>query len=114
MTGAGGWALWDDPNANYTVSLPIPAGKVYIYVYGVMAASNNFVGNMNKFNFYEVPGSEGAGSKALDAAIAGVDVIEVAPVDTRVYTIEGIYVGNNTSLLRPGFYIVNGKKAVIK
>ena len=114
ITGAGGWALWDDPNANYTVSLPIPAGKVYVYVYGVMAASNNFVGNMNKFNFYEVPGSEGAGSKALDAAIAGVDVIEVAPTDTRVYTIEGIYVGNNTSLLRPGFYIVNGKKAVIK
>lgn len=111
ITGAGGWALWDDPNANYTVELAIPAGKVYIYVYGVMAASNNFVGNMNKFDFIQVPGSEGEGSKAV---AADIDVIKVAPADGKVYTIDGIFAGDNLNLLREGIYIVNGKKVVIK
>ena len=111
ITGAGGWALWDDPNANYTVELAIPAGKVYIYVYGVMAASNNFVGNMNKFDFIQVPGTEGEGSKAV---AADIDVIKVAPADGKVYTIDGIYAGDNLNLLREGIYIVNGKKVVIK
>lgn len=111
ITGAGGWALWDDPNANYSVELAIPAGKVDVYVYGVTAASNGFVGNMNKFDFIQVPGSEGEGSKAV---AADIDIIKVAPADGKVYTIDGIYAGDNLNLLREGIYIVNGKKVVIK
>ena len=111
ITGAGGWALWDDPNANYSVELAIPAGKVDVYVYGVTAASNGFVGNMNKFDFIQVPGSEGEGSKAV---AADIDIIKVAPADGKVYTIDGIYAGDNLNLLRNGIYIVNGKKVVIK
>lgn len=115
ITGAGGWANWDAPEANYTVELAIPEGRVQVYVYGVSAGGNGFVGNMNKFDFIQVPGTEGEGAKAYEAAAADIDEIEVvAPADGKVYTIDGIYAGDNLNLLREGIYIVNGKKVVIK
>ena len=114
ITGAGGWANWTDPNANYSVELDIPVGRVQVYVYGVSAGGNGFVGNMNKFDFIQVPGTEGNGGKALAEAAAGIEIIKVAPADGKVYTIDGIYAGDNLNLLREGIYIVNGKKVVIK
>lgn len=115
VTGAGGWALWDDPNANYTFTgIPVPAGRVLFTVYGVAAASNGFVGNMNKFHFTPIEGTEGEGQKALAEDIDVVTVGAAADGEVSVYTIDGKYIGNNTSLLREGIYIVNGKKIVIK
>lgn len=43
--------------------------------------------------------------------IRGVRMAE-RPVDNRIYSIDGRYLGTNLSLLRPGIYIVNGKKVV--
>ncbi len=43
--------------------------------------------------------------------IRGVRMAE-RPVDNRIYGIDGRYLGTNLSLLRPGIYIVNGKKVV--
>ena len=34
------------------------------------------------------------------------------PVDLRIYSIDGRYVGNNLQLLGRGIYIMNGKKVV--
>ena len=114
ITGAGGWALWDDPNANYTVEgIAIPEGRIIFSVYGVAAASNNFVGNMNKFHFTEVPGTEGKGAEALANDIELVQA-DAAQQPVRIYTVDGKYAGNTTSLLRSGIYILNGKKIVIK
>ena len=109
---SGGWANWDLETANYHVELPIPVGRIQFTAYGVTNGNNGYIGNINKFHFTEVPGTEGEGSKAVAADINEVKV--TVPADGKVYTIDGIYAGDNLNLLREGIYIVNGKKVVIK
>lgn len=112
---SGSWSAWDAETANYNVEVAIPVGRILFTAYGETNADNGYIGNINKFHFTEVPGTEGEGTKALEAAVAGIDAVQVAPAaDGKIYTIEGIYVGNNVSLLREGFYIMNGKKIVVK
>ena len=52
----------------------------------------------------------------LDEVETAIDEIEVdSPVlDNRVYNLNGAVVGNTTSNLKKGIYIVNGKKVVKK
>lgn len=45
--------------------------------------------------------------------INGVDIVST-PNETRVYTLDGRYVGKNTRGLAKGVYIINGKKTVIR
>ena len=46
-----------------------------------------------------------------------VDITEIGAepsVDTGIYSLQGIYLGNDTEGLQPGIYIINGKKHHIK
>ena len=45
--------------------------------------------------------------------IDGVDIVST-PDETRIYTLDGRYVGKNTRGLAKGVYIINGKKTVIR
>ena len=45
--------------------------------------------------------------------INGVDIVST-PNETRIYTLDGRYVGKNTRGLAKGVYIINGKKTVIR
>ena len=43
--------------------------------------------------------------------IKGISITE-RPADNRIYSIDGRYVGNDLNILRPGIYIVGGRKVV--
>ena len=45
--------------------------------------------------------------------INGVDIVST-PNETRIYTLDGRYIGNSTRGLAKGVYIINGKKTVIR
>lgn len=45
--------------------------------------------------------------------IKGVTISTSRPADNRIYSIDGRYVGTSLRGLRPGIYIVNGKKVVL-
>lgn len=51
---------------------------------------------------------------AVDPTTTGINNVNVAvrPADNRIYSIDGRYVGTDAHALRPGIYIVNGKKVV--
>ena len=49
---------------------------------------------------------------ASTSSIRGIRINDNSDNDNRIYSIDGRYLGTNLSLLRPGIYIVNGKKVV--
>jgi immune inhibitor A len=46
------------------------------------------------------------------AGIKGITTTEHTPADGRIYSIDGQYMGKNLQALKPGLYIINGKKIV--
>lgn len=51
---------------------------------------------------------------AVDPTATGIKGISITerPADNRIYSIDGRYVGNDLNILRPGIYIVGGRKVV--
>lgn len=66
------------------------------------------------------PTTSTAAPKAISVTIGGETTgissvtTDTAGHDTKVYTLQGTFVGNSTSALPRGLYIVNGKKTVIR
>lgn len=59
------------------------------------------------------PNSDGSVTFDFKGGATAIRVIEAKHEDDAVYTINGIFVGKTISGLKPGIYIVNGKKTVV-
>lgn len=49
-----------------------------------------------------------------DLTETGIHEVEAAEAGTEIYDLNGIYMGTDAKILPAGFYIVNGKKVIIK
>ncbi len=59
---------WGNQEARQFEGVAIPEGMVIVTFYGTQAATNGFCGNIYNIAFDPIPGTEGEGKKALDAA----------------------------------------------
>lgn len=52
----------------------------------------------------------------IDGDFTGIAEVTADGVleDTRIYSLQGVYLGNDASKLKPGIYIINGEKYVIR
>ena len=75
-------------------------------------AVGGWVGNIYRFTFEKVPGSEGQGSQAIADGIIDVEqsTFNTQRSTNTVYDLQG----RKVSVMKPGLYIVNGKKVIVK
>ena len=112
---------WDSSKDGTTLNLSVSSGTISpksvmmtkgawgSYTATIAATGNTkitFAAQKGRFFLDEV--------LAVDPTATGIKGISITerPADNRIYSIDGRYVGNDLNILRPGIYIVGGRKVV--
>ncbi len=85
---------------------------------GKILKAKNSTSALNGFRaYFVIPGNATARISIMGVETVGMEDVEyelLQPVKTRIYNLQGLYLGDDISRLSPGLYIVNGKKQVVK
>ncbi len=72
-------------------------------------------------NSYSYPSEDQSAPKTIRIHVSGEDATGINEVNNatgeatqKVYNLQGVYMGNNQTMLPAGLYIVNGKKVIVK
>ena len=97
------------------------AGNKFYYSIGAdkMKAFRSFITLPFVLSGFTIPGEESSAAKVFSffdheetTAIQDVDANKAH--DNNVYTLTGVWAGNDLSVVKPGLYIQNGKKVVVE
>jgi len=116
VPNTGGWGNKEDVVVE---GIPMPAGIIQIKLFGEKAVGG-WIGNIYKFTFEKVAGSDGQGSQAIANGIG--DALRLNNNEeikkNNVFDLSGRRVDSSLftphSSLKKGIYIVGGKKVLIK
>lgn len=106
VPNTGGWGNKEDVVVE---GIPMPAGLVQFKLFGEKAVGG-WVGNIYKFYFEKVAGSEGQGSQAVANGIETIVNHESDSVRRGIYDLQG----RRVQQMKSGIYIVNGKKVLVR
>lgn len=117
LTASSTVAASNSSTTNGAVAIPVTgldANKIYKVVVSVSksylyeVAFQTSLSNINGYSVSSFVGDLPQEATAID------DVTTDEPADNKIYTINGQYVGNDIKSLKPGLYIINGKKVNVR
>ncbi len=117
LTASSTVAASNSSTTNGAVAIPVTgldANKIYKVVVSVSksylyeVAFQTSLSNINGYSVSSFVGDLPQEATAID------DVTTDEPADNKIYTINGQYVGNDIKALKPGLYIINGKKVNVR
>ncbi len=102
----------------FDANTSLSAGTVYVAT-GNQLKTISDDGTIAGFRAYIVPNTTSPAktfSISVDATTTAISNVSVAPARQRakVYSLDGRYVGLTTDGLRPGIYVSNGRKFIVK
>lgn len=112
---ADGYTFTGTFDANTSLS----AGTVYVATGNQLKTIQDGGGTIAGFRAYIVPNTTSPAKTftlSVDATTTAISNVSVAPARQRakVYSLDGRYVGLTTDGLRPGIYVSNGRKFIVK
>ena len=97
------WTVTNIPTTHYTLTRLTPGGT-YSWTVQAMSGDPLFDSPLSEEQSITLP--------AVSNAISSVQTDK--KTDRRIYTIDGRFVGTDTSRLAPGLYICNGRKIIVR
>lgn len=103
----------------FDANTAVAAGTVYLATGNLLKTIQDGGGTIAGFRAYIVPNTSSPAktfSLSVDATTTAISNVSVAPARQRakVYSLDGRYVGLTTDGLRPGIYVSNGRKFIVK
>lgn len=103
----------------FDANTALAAGTVYLATGNELKTIQDGGGTIAGFRAYIVPNTTSPAKTftlSVDATTTAISNVSVAPARQRakVYSLDGRYVGLTTDGLRPGIYVSNGRKFIVK
>ena len=101
-----------------TIDAVVPTGNVYYLANGNKVkrlSSGSTIKALHAYLLFTADGSTNVSTFSIDGVGTGIasTLLDETAGDMPIYTISGVYVGNDISRLPQGIYIVNGKKLIV-
>ncbi len=103
----------------FDANTAVAAGTVYLATGNLLKTIQDGGGTIAGFRAYVVPNTSSPAKTftlSVDATTTAISNVSVAPAQqrTKVYSLDGRCMGLTTDGLRPGIYVSNGRKFIVK